>query len=257
MKAPIVKTVLVTGASSGIGKATAKLFAKRGYNVIMTGRREERLQELAHKYAQKYATNVMYLAFDLTKKNEVKRAIKSLDPKWRKIDILVNNAGKAKGLAPIHDGNIKHWEEMIDTNLKGLLYITRLITPSMVKQGSGQVINVCSTAGHDPYPNGNVYAATKFAVKALTQSMAIDLHKHNIKVGQISPGHVETEFALVRFDGDEQKANIYEGFTPLSAKDIADSIFYMATRPQHVNIHELIITSTQQASSNFIARNEK
>ena len=247
------KTVLITGATSGIGKATATLFAKRGYDIIITGRREERLSELRQRLKKKYVIKVKTLTFDIRDKSAVKAAYNSLDKDWKQIDILVNNAGLAKGLAPIHRGKVDDWEQMIDTNLKGLLYMTRLVTPGMVKRKKGHVINVCSTAGHEVYPNGNVYSATKHAVDALTRSMRLDLHKHGIKVSQVSPGHVEqTEFALVRFDGDTKKAKIYEDFTPLKSKDVADIIYYIATTPAHVNIQDILVMGTQQASSNHI-----
>jgi len=211
------KKIMITGATSGIGKATATLYAKRGYDLIITGRREERLLELKQKLKRKYAVRVKALVFDVREMSAAKQAYNKLDKDWKNIDILVNNAGLAKGLAPIHKGKVEDWEQMIDTNIKGLLYMTRLVTPGMVKRNSGHVLNVCSTAGHEVYPNGNVYCATKHAVDALTKSMRIDLHKHGIKVSQVSPGHVEqTEFALVRFDGDVKKSKIYEQFTPLT-----------------------------------------
>lgn len=247
------KTVLVTGATSGIGKATATLFAKKGYDVIITGRRQDRLQELRQKLKRKYAVKVKALHFDVRDQAAAKTAFNTLDKDWKSIDLLVNNAGLAKGLAPIHKGKIDDWEQMIDTNIKGLLYMTRLVTPGMVKRRKGQVINVCSTAGHEVYPNGNVYCATKHAVDAITKSMRIDLHKHGIKVSQVSPGHVEqTEFALVRFDGDQKKSKIYEEFTPLKSKDVADVIYYIGTTPAHVNIQDILVMGTQQASSNHI-----
>lgn len=246
------KVVFITGATSGIGAATAKKFAKKGYHLILTGRREDRLKEMKNKLKDKYAVKVKTLCFDIQKKSKVKAAIKSIKDDIDQIDILVNNAGLARGLDPIHKGKVTDWEEMIDTNIKGLLYLTRLISPKMVKRGRGHIINVGSTAGHDTYPNGNVYAATKFAVKALTKSMAIDLHPHGIKVGMVSPGHVETEFASVRFHGDKKKADIYGEFTPLKAKDVAESIYFMATQPKHVNIQEILLMCTQQAGSNFV-----
>lgn len=251
----LTRIALVTGASSGIGKATASLFAKYGYDVIITGRRHKRLLDLQRKLEKKYVVKVLPLEFDIRKKVEVKKALQSLPDAWKTIDILVNNAGLAAGLHPIHEGKTAHWEQMIDTNIKGLLYITRIISPWMVKRRQGHIINVCSTAGHECYPNGNVYCATKHAVDALTKSMRLDLHKHNIRVGQVSPGHVEeTEFALVRFDGDEQKAKIYEDFRPLRAKDVANVILFMATQPRHVNIQDVLMMGTQQASSVFINR---
>lgn len=253
MKGPFNKIVMITGATSGIGFSTARLLAKQGYNIIITGRRQERLEEIKEKLTRKYGINVLTLVFDIRKYDAVCEAWNSLDPEWQNIDVLVNNAGLAKGFAPIHEGKMEDWETMIDTNIKGLLYITRLVSPNMVKNRKGQIINVCSTAGHDVYPNGNVYSATKFAVDALTKSMRLDLYKHNVRVGQVSPGHVEeTEFALVRFDGDKEKAKIYEEFTPLRAKDVANAIHYMIAQPRHVNIQHILLTGVQQAGSNFI-----
>lgn len=249
------KKVMITGVTSGIGKATATLFAKRGYDLIITGRREERLQEVRAKLKKKYAVRVKALVFDVRDKEAAKKAYQSLDKEWKTIDYLINNAGLAKGLAPIHKGKVDDWEQMIDTNIKGLLYMTRLVSPSMVKRRKGHVLNVCSTAGHEVYPNGNVYCATKYAVDALTKSMRIDLHQHGVKVSQVSPGHVEqTEFALVRFDGDAEKAKIYKDFSPLTSKDVAEIIYFMTTRPAHVNIQDVLVMGTQQANSNHIDR---
>ena len=249
------KIVIITGATSGIGKATAMEFAKKGYNVIITGRREELLEDLKEKIKKKYAVKVKCLVFDVRKLSEVKKAFKSLDENWSDIDILVNNAGLAKGLDYIYDGSTEDWDLMIDTNLKGLLYVTRMVTPRMKELGKGHIVNICSTAGYEAYPKGNVYCATKAAVVALTKAMRLDLYQHNIRVSQVSPGHTEdTEFALVRFDGDSTKSKIYEDFTPLRAKDVADAVFYIATRPKHVNIQELVLMGTQQAGSNFIHR---
>jgi len=249
------KIACITGATSGIGKATAKIFAKNGYHIIITGRRKERLQVLSEKLTEKYDTEVLSLCFDIRNWTEVQHACNSIPDKWQNIDILVNNAGLAKGLAPIHQGELDHWETMIDTNLKGLLYITRLLSPRMVEKKSGHIINVCSTAGHEVYPNGNVYSATKFAVNALTKSMRLDLYQHGIRVSQISPGHVEeTEFASVRFDGDTRKANIYSDFTPLNSRDVAEAIYFVVSRPPHVNIQDILMMSSQQAGSNHIDR---
>ncbi|MCG8331564.1 MAG: SDR family NAD(P)-dependent oxidoreductase [Chitinophagales bacterium] len=249
------KTVLITGATSGIGRATAQRFASEGYRVIITGRRAERLKEFENELTEEYGAEILPLAFDVRDLNAVKDVVNYLEGKWAQIDILVNNAGKAKGLAPIHEGNIDHWEEMIDTNLKGLLYLTRAISPNMVNRGQGHIINVCSTAGKEVYPNGNVYCATKFAVDALTKAMRMDLHKHNVRVSMVSPAHVdETEFAMVRFDGDSSKASIYNDFKPLSSNDVADTIFFMASQPKHVNILDVVMQGTQQAHSMIIDR---
>ena len=250
MKLSFTKTVMVTGASSGIGKATATLFAKRGYRVILTGRRREKLELLQAKFMRKYAVESKVLVFDIRNKKECKKAIDSLDKDWKNIDILVNNAGLAKGLAPINSGKIEDWETMIDTNIKGLLYMTRYVSPMMVKNHDGHIINVCSTAGHGVYAKGNVYCATKYAVDALSKSMRLDLVPNGIRVSQVSPGAVEeTEFALNRFNGDSEKAKIYEDYNPITSKDVAETIYYVATRKKHVNIHDLIITGTQQSGT--------
>ena len=255
MKPPFTKLVMITGATSGIGSASAKIFAKNGYNLIITGRRKERLEEIKKKLQTKYGIEIITLCFDIRNNDAVKKAWKSLKADWRKIDILVNNAGLAKGFDPIHEGNIDDWETMIDTNIKGLLYISRLVSPDMVKNQIGHIINVCSTAGHEVYPNGNVYSATKFGVDALTRSMRLDLYKYGIRVSQVSPGHVEeTEFALVRFDGDEKRSKIYEDFTPLKAKDVAEIIYFMTSRNKHINIQDVLVMGTQQAGSNFVDR---
>ncbi len=249
------KTVLITGATSGIGRATAQLLAENGYQLILTGRREDRLNDIKDELTNKYDSKIKVLSFDIRDFDGTEAALEDLKGEWQKIDILINNAGKAKGLHPIHEGKLEHWEEMIDTNVKGLLYMTRLVAPWMVARGKGHIINIGSTAGKEIYPNGNVYCATKFAVDALTKAMRLDLFQHNIRVSQVSPGHVEeTEFALVRFDGDSDKAKIYEGFKPLTAHDIAETILYIITRPAHVNIQDVLIMSTQQAGATLIDR---
>lgn len=255
MKSIVRKIVMITGATSGIGMATSKLLSKHGYNLIITGRRHDKLNDLQDKLMKKYGGEVKTLCFDIRKYEDTRKAYESLENNWKNIDILINNAGLAKGLSSVHEGKLEDWETMIDTNIKGLLYITRLVSPNMVQNHHGQIINICSTAGHDVYPNGNVYSATKFAVDALTKSMRLDLYKHNIRVGQVSPGHVEeTEFALIRFDGDKKKAKIYEDFTPLKSKDVANAIHFMISQPKHVNIQHILLMGTQQAGSNFIDR---
>ena len=247
--------VLITGATSGIGRATAEIFARNGYRLILTGRREERLHELKQDFEAKYGTAVLILPFDVRDQAATEAALSNLPESFREIDILVNNAGLAKGLAPIHEGNLDHWETMIDTNIKGLLYVTRLISPGMVSRRRGHIINLGSSASKEAYPNGNVYCATKFAVEALTKSMRFDLHAHNIRVSQVSPGHVEeTEFAITRFDGDADRAKIYNDFQPLKSSDVAEAIYFMATRPPHVNIQDIQLFATQQASSMVIDR---
>ena len=250
-----IKTVMITGATSGIGKATAKLFAEAGHRLILTGRREGRLNEIKKELQEAYANDVTILDFDVRYLSIAKKSFAQLGEDWENIDLLINNAGLAKGLDPIHEGDVKHWEIMLDTNVKGLLFMTRIVSPGMVKRGSGQIINVCSSAGHEVYPKGAVYCATKHAVDALTKGMRLDLHQHGIRVGQVSPGHVEeTEFAVVRFDGDKERAKIYEDFQPLKSSDVADAIFYMANAPRHVTIQDIVMMGTQQASSVFIDR---
>lgn len=250
-----IKTVLITGATSGIGRATAELFARHGHRVMLTGRRMERLEALKHRFSDIYKNDTFILSFDIRDPQAVEDAIHQLPDEWKEVDILVNNAGLAKGLAPIHEGQLDHWDTMIDTNIKGLLYITRLITPGMIARRRGHIINIGSSAGKEAYPNGNVYCATKFAVDALTKAMRMDLYMHNIRVSQVSPGHVEeTEFAITRFDGDAERARIYENFQPLKASDVAETIYFIASRPPHVNIQDVFMFSTQQAGSTMIDR---
>jgi 3-hydroxy acid dehydrogenase/malonic semialdehyde reductase len=244
------KIIFITGATSGIGKATAKLFAENNYDVIITGRRKERLLQLAKTLEETNKINVLPLCFDVQNKEEVQSAIASLPEKWTNIDVLLNNAGLASGLDKIQNGQIEDWETMIDTNIKGLLYVTHEIIPFFIKSKKGHIINIGSTAAKTVYEKGNVYCATKFAVDALSKSMRIDLLEYGIKVTQISPGAAETEFSLVRFKGDENKANTtYNGYKPLTANDIAPHIYYVANLPEHVCINELEITALAQANS--------
>ena len=245
----------ITGATSGFGKATAEIFAKNGYDVVITGRRKERLEELRVQLGLTYKIDVLSLNFDVRKLEEVKQAIGSLKEKWKNIDVLVNNAGLAAGLNPIQEGNIDDWERMIDTNVKGLLYMTRLVAPLMVTNKKGHIINIGSTAAKEVYANGNVYCATKFAVDALNKSMRIDLLQHNIRVSSVNPGLAETEFSIVRFAGDEEKAKtVYKGLQPLTATDIAETVWWIASRPAHVNILDVVLTPTAQANSSNITR---
>ena len=249
------KVVLITGATSGIGKATASLFAQNGFRVILTGRRADRLASLKEEFENKFPTAIETLVFDVRKIDDAQAAIASLSEDWNSIDILINNAGLAKGFDPIHEGKLEDWNTMIDTNVKGLLYMTRFISPSMVARRKGHIINVCSTAGHEAYPKGNVYCATKHAVDALTKGMRLDLYKHGLRVSQVSPAHVEeTEFAKVRFDGDEERAKIYEDFKPLRSVDVANTIYFIATQPDHVNIQDVMLMGKQQANSQNVDR---
>lgn len=251
---PPAKTALITGATSGIGLATARTFAQAGWRLILTGRREDRLEAVKEELIEA-GIEVLGLVFDVRNYQSVAETIQNLPEEWRNIDLLINNAGKAKGLSEIQEGSLEHWEEMIDTNIKGLLYLTRCISPMMVAQHSGHIINIGSIAGKEPYPMGNVYCASKAAVDMLTRTMRLDLHKYNIRVSQIAPGHVEeTEFALVRFDGDADRAKIYNDFQPLTSQDVANTIYYMATQPSHVNIQDVVIYGTQQASATVIDR---
>ncbi|MGB5942470.1 MAG: SDR family NAD(P)-dependent oxidoreductase [Leeuwenhoekiella sp.] len=248
------KTALITGASSGIGRATAREFAKNGINLIICGRRQERLDALADELS-KYV-KITTLNFDVRHKDQVREAIRSLQPPFDQIEILINNAGNAHGLDPIQDGNTEDWDAMLDINVKGLLYVSDAIIPQMIKRNSGHIINIGSTAGKEVYPKGNVYCASKHAVDAINQGMRIDLNGHNIRVGAVNPGLVETEFSDVRFKGDSDKAKkVYKGFRPLVAEDIADIIHFVVSRPYHVNIADLVVMSTDQASSTIVARN--
>jgi len=249
------KIALITGATSGIGAATALLLAQNGFNLIITGRRQEQLNILTEKLKAECAVEVHALCFDIRKLSAVNQAIDSLPDEWKNIDVLVNNAGLAAGLDPIQGGNIDDWEQMLDTNVKGLLYISRKVLPTMVQRASGHVVNIGSIAGKEVYPNGNVYCASKFAVDALSKSMRIDLVKHGIRVTQISPGMVETEFSMVRFKGNSEAAKrVYTGLTPLSANDVADTVLYAVTRPNHVNINEIVLTPVAQASTTIVER---
>ncbi|QHT68379.1 SDR family NAD(P)-dependent oxidoreductase [Rhodocytophaga rosea] len=245
------KIAFVTGATSGIGKATAELLAAHGFNLVICGRRSDRLDEL--KQALSKQVQVQTLTFDVRDQQAVSSAIDSLPEEWKKIDILINNAGNAHGLAPIQTGSSEDWDAMMDINVKGLLYVSKVIIPGMVSRKSGQIINIGSIAGKEVYPNGNVYCASKFAVDAITSGMRLDLNPYGIRVSGIHPGLVETEFSLVRFKGDEQRASsVYKGFQPLTAKDIANTILFVINCPPHVVISDLTILPTAQASATIV-----
>lgn len=249
------RLVLITGATSGIGRACATTFAKNKFDLIISGRREDRLKKLQSELIDKYGVKVKYLSFDIRQKESVFNAIDSLKSEKLNIDILINNAGLASGLSTIQEGDIDDWEKMIDTNIKGLLYISRAVLPMMIEQGKGHIINIGSIAGKEVYPNGNVYCGTKHAVDAITKGMRIDVVKHGIRVSQVAPGAVETEFSVVRFHGDKEKADsVYQGFEPLHPEDIADAVFYVANTPKHVNINDLVIMPTAQAAATIIEK---
>lgn len=246
------KIALVTGATSGIGKAVAVDLATRGFRIIITGRREDRLNELANDLKMNYEADVLSLCFDIRDRKKVESVINSLPDNWKSIDVLINNAGLAAGLELFNESDIDDWERMIDTNVKGLLYISRAVTPIMVAAKKGHIVNISSIAGHQVYERGHVYCATKHAVDAITQGLRIDLLKHGIKVSAVSPGMVETEFSIVRMGGDVQKAkDVYKGLIPLSADDIADAVGYIVSRPSHVCINEMLIMPTAQASAYY------
>ncbi len=245
---------MVTGATAGFGKAIAVRFATKGSGVIITGRRKDRLDELERELGSSGA-KVLSLNFDVRNKNEVESVLNRIPDDWKPVDILVNNAGLAAGLSHIDRGDTDDWERMIDTNVKGLLYVTRAIIPLMIARGSGHIINISSIAGSDIYENGNVYCATKSAVNTLSRAMRIDLLRHGIKVTNIAPGMAETEFSMVRFKGDREKAEaVYKGMDPLTAGDIADIVYFCATLPGHVCINDLSVTPTRQAGSGFVNR---
>lgn len=244
------RIALITGATAGFGEATARLLAENGYNLIITGRRKERLESLKKELADKLGCNVLALAFDIRSKDDVGNAIGGLTQEWKKIDVLINNAGLAVGLEHIQDGNTDDWDRMIDTNVKGLLYITRAVAPLMVESGQGHIVNIGSIAGKDVYENGGVYCGTKFAVDAISKAMRIDLLKHNVKVTEICPGLAETEFSLVRFKGDKEKAKVpYTGIEAMTADDIASIILYVLSLPPHLCINEIVVTPTAQANA--------
>ena len=258
IKNTMKKIALITGATSGIGEATAILLAKNDFNLIITGRRNQLLRQLKIKIEGETGVKVLPLNFDIRSQKEVISAINSLKGDWGNIDVLVNNAGLAVGLNYINEGDVDDWERMIDTNIKGLLYITKEVSQIMVRRKTGHIINISSIAGREVYGKGNVYSATKHAVSALSKAMRIDLVTHNIKVTNISPGFTETEFSIVRYKGDKDKAkNVYKGFTPLFAEDIADTILYVITRPSHVNIDDILIMPTAQATVGVIHKEEE
>ncbi|MCH3881313.1 MULTISPECIES: SDR family NAD(P)-dependent oxidoreductase [Tenacibaculum] len=245
------KTAFITGATSGIGKATAELFAKNNIRLILCGRRADRLQELQQELSK--LTEVTTLQFDVSKRNDVEKAIKSIPDNFKQIDILINNAGNAHGLSSIQDGSIDDWDAMLDINVKGLLYVSKAIIPNMIDNNSGFIVNIGSIAAKEVYANGNVYCASKHAVDALNKSMRLDLNQHNIRVSAIHPGLVETEFSDVRFKGDTERAKtVYQGYKALQAEDIADIIHFVVTRPYHVNIEDLVVYPTAQASATMI-----
>jgi NADP-dependent 3-hydroxy acid dehydrogenase YdfG len=249
------KIALVTGATAGIGTAIAEILAENGHNLIITGRRKELLDKLKNELGVKYKSDVLVLNFDVRDRQQTEQAIAKLPKSWENIDVLINNAGLAAGLSPIHEGSVDDWDQMIDTNVKGLLYITRMVAPLMVKRGGGHIVNISSIAAKELYECGNVYCATKHAVDAITKGMRIDLVKHSVKVTSISPGMVDTEFSLVRFKGDKTRANkVYEGLIPLSADDVAEAVWFALSRPAHVNINDMLIMPTAQASIATVVR---
>lgn len=248
------RIVLITGATSGIGEATARLLASNGFKLILCGRRKDRLQKLAKELMTQ--TEVTTLSFEVRNQKEVAASIATLPVEWKEIDVLINNAGNAHGMDPIQTGSVDDWDAMIDINVKGLLYVTKEVLPVMVKRNAGHIINIGSIAGKEVYANGNVYCASKFAVDALTKGMRIDLNAHRVKVTSIQPGMVETEFSLVRFKGDEARAsNVYKGLEALQGQDIADLILFTLTRPPHVVIADLVVLPTAQASATVVKRN--
>jgi len=248
----MTKTALITGATSGIGKATAYEFAKQGINLILCGRRSERLQTIKKELDS--LTKVYTLSFDVRDKSEVEKAINSLPNDFKTIDILINNAGNAHGLDPIQTGSLDDWDAMMDINVKGLLYVSKAIIPQMTKRQAGHIINIGSSAGKEVYPKGNVYCASKHAVLAITEGMRIDLNPFVIKVGSVNPGLVETEFSQVRFKGDKIADTVYKGFKALQAQDIADIIYFVISRPNHVNIADLLVFPTAQANSTTVKK---
>ena len=251
----MAKITLITGATSGIGEACAHLFAQQGYNLILLGRRENLLEKLAHHLADKYAIEVKKIQADVRDKENINYVLETLQPQWKNVDVLINNAGLSQGLDPIDKGNTDDWDTMIDTNIKGLLYVSKVVSVWMVEHKKGHIINIGSIAGKEVYPNGNVYCATKHAVDALNKAMRIDLLPYGIRVTAIHPGMVETEFSIVRFKGDEARAKkVYDGFEPLVAQDIADAIWFAVSRPAHVNVNDMVIMPSAQATGTILKR---
>lgn len=251
----MAKIALITGATAGIGEACAELFARENYNLVLTGRRLDRLEKLAERLNKKHNTEVAVCAFDVRDREQVISNFENLPAKWKKVDVLINNAGLSQGLDPIQNGNLDDWDIMIDTNVKGLLYVSKVVSNWMIENGKGHIVNIGSIAGKEVYPNGNVYCASKHAVDALNKGMRIDLLPYDIKVTAIHPGAVETEFSEVRFKGDKERAKkVYDGFDPLMAEDIAETIWFVVSRPKHVNINELLIMPTAQATATIINR---
>jgi serine 3-dehydrogenase len=247
--------VVITGASSGIGSACAKVFAQAGAKLILVARRQERLQELADELSKEFSCQLHLLSLDVRDRASVESAFSSLPDAWADVDILINNAGLSRGLNKLHEGSIEDWEEMIDTNIKGLLYCTRFLVPGMVNRGKGHVVNLGSIAGHQTYPGGNVYCASKAAVKSISEGLKQDLLGTPVRVTSVDPGLVETEFSQVRFHGDSDRAQkVYQGLTPLTPEDIADVIFFCVTRPAHVNISEVLLVPTDQATATQVHR---
>lgn len=243
------RIVFITGASSGIGRAAARAFAREGARILLCARRGDRNEELAGEIGKEHGVPVRAFALDVRDQPAVAAAVAGLPPEWAEIDVLVNNAGLSRGLDKLHEGLLSDWEEMIDTNVKGLLYVSRAVIPGMVARGRGHVINIGSIAGHDVYPGGNVYCATKFAVKALSRGLRMDLVTTPVRVSTVDPGMVETEFSLVRFHGDGERAEkVYQNIDPLTPEDVAEAIVFCATRPPHVSVAEMIVMPTAQAS---------
>ena len=252
-----MKTAFITGTTSGFGEAIAHRLAKLGYRLVVTGRRSERLATLEEKLIDRYNVKVLSLCFDVRDYDACKKAVESLPSDFANVDLLVNNAGLAAGAAPFDESLLDDFERMIDTNVKGLLYVTKLLVPQMMERRSGEIVNISSIAGIETYPNGNVYCATKHAVNAITKGLRLDLVKYGIRVSSISPGMAETEFSIVRYHGDEEKAkNVYKGLTPLTADDIADALEFIVTRPPHVCINDILITPAQQANVYISHRND-
>ena len=257
MKSIKDKIVLITGASSGFGESCARLFADQGAKLILAARREERLKILAEELKTKHYAEILTLKLDVRNNDDVQKAIGGLDSKWSSIDILINNAGLSRGLDKLYEGKIQDWEEMIDTNVKGLLYISRAVIPYMVKRNSGHIVNIGSIAGHEVYPNGSVYCATKHAVDAITKGMRLDLNGTDIKVTTVDPGLAETEFSNVRFRGDDQRAkNVYKGLEALNGDDVADAVLYAVTRRKNTVIAEIILVPVCQASTSMVHRKQ-